>query len=150
MPAPLTLLGAAALAGVGFFLYKNKKASVPGQVPGQLPGVVSTLTQGKSYAVIAVITNQITHDPLWDELKAAHPDWTNEAVIAHIITTRFQQVGCQVLVQPVLQNQTERTKAENGEPSAWTFTMKWLSGASYVTEVIPWLSNAAFVLLPSM
>lgn len=143
---PLAIVLAAAAAAGAFIAYEKKKKSVPGQVPGALPGVVSSLTKGKSYAVIAVITKDITSDPLWNNPQLAA--LTNEQKIQQIISVAFTQAGAKMLSVPVIRDATEASKAIAGDPSAWLFNIQWMNDADHVTQVIPWLSNSQFVMLP--
>jgi hypothetical protein len=133
---PLHLLGIAAAAGAGWWLYENKfkKAALPGQAPGQMPGMVSELTQGRSYTVMAVLNKTIN---------------TNDPVTASaVLRSSFEQWGAKVLSQPTVRDADEMKKFLGGEPSTWVFSMQWTRSEKYIPANPQWLSGASFILLP--
>jgi hypothetical protein len=138
---PLALALTAAAVGGGLYLYGKSKEQQAQALP---TAIVSKLTKGKKYAVLAVITKNITDDPRWNGAGA-----TNEQKIQNLIASTFEQSGCLMLSRPAIRDEVEMQKANAGEPSTWVFNMQWMLDATYIERVIPWLSNALFIQLPT-
>ncbi len=143
---PLGLLGIAAAGGVAYYLYqKNKEYVAPGQAPGQMPGIVSELTQGRSYTVLAVVTKDIEKDPRWsDGLGNLSP----QDKVKSLLGATFALAGFKMLSQPTIRNADELGKMNAGEPSTWVFNAQWLRTEKFVNQTPSWLAGATFVLLP--
>lgn len=138
---PVSIVAAVAAASGAYILWNKvfKKDAAP-----PAAGVVSTLTQGKTYTVLAVITKAITDDPRWGAIPGS-----NEEKIKQLIASTFAQSGCKVLSAPTIRSQDDMKKALAGEPSTWVFNMQWLLPQPTITAVIPWLAGASFVQVPT-
>lgn len=132
---PVAMLAIAAVAGGALYLYKkNETKSLPGQAPGQMPGIVSELTQGRSYTVMAVLNRSIN---------------TNDAATASaVLKSSFEQWGAKVLSQPTVRDANEMSKFLAGEPATFIFNMQWLRPEKYIPAAPQWLSGATFILMP--
>ena len=133
---PVQVVFAAIAAYGGYQLFKKFwPSALPGQAPGLMPGIVSELTQGRSYTVMAVLNKTInTNDPV---------------TASSVLRSSFEQWGAKVLSQPTVRDADEMKKFLGGDPSTWVFTMQWTKKEKYIPAAPQWLSGATFVLMPT-